>query len=322
VRGPRRTAVSVLALLCAVSGALCLVGAARPLDESTPVGLLEALGCVGVLAAAGLRLADERGAVATVHTCLAALSVLVALVAARSATAVGVVGLGPVVIALSLYAAHFLRPAARRAHVALLVVATSAGAALSQPTGVVVPWAVTVVAAVCVSEVEGGLVRRLHAAASTDPLTGLANRRAWEEQTERLLRTARATGRPLTLAVLDLDAFKAVNDTHGHAAGDALLRDLAASWTPLLRGPDVLARLSGDEFALTLPSTDADEAQVLLARLHDSHATAWCSGTATSSGDDTLSDLLSRADAGLYAHKRSRRRGSGSLPEEPASAPS
>ena len=321
MRGPRRTAVSVLALLYGVCGALCLVGAARPLAEDTPVGLLWTLGGAGVLAAAGLRLAGERGATATVHTGLAVLAVLTAVVAARSATAVGVVGLGPVVIAMGLYAAHFLHPAARRAHVAALVVATSAGAALSEPSGLLVPWGVAVVAAVSLSEVEGGLVRRLHAAASTDPLTGLANRRAWEEQTVRLLRAARATGRPLTVAVLDLDGFKAVNDTLGHAAGDALLRDLAASWTPLLRRGDVLARLGGDEFALTLPGTDADEAQALLARFQESHAAAWCSGTAASSGDDTPSGLLSRADVGLYAHKRARRRGAGALPGEPASAP-
>jgi len=306
VRGSTRTSTSVLALLYAVCAATCLAAAAWPLAEDSPTGLCWALGALGVLVAASLWAARDRCAPAVHHAALALLWLLVAVVAARSVTPAGVVGLGPVLVALALHAAHVLPARARRAHAAGALLAASAGAALSPASGFLLLWVVDLVAVVGVAEVHGHLVGRLHAAASTDPLTGLANRRDWAERSEQLLRRARATGRPLTVAVLDLDGFKAVNDTAGHAAGDALLRDLAGAWAGGLRRPDVLARLGGDEFVLTLPDTGPEEARALLDRLGRTRAVAWSSGTATSSGDDALADLLSRADAALYAAKRAR----------------
>ena len=306
MQGSTRTSTSVLALLYAVSAATCFAAAAWPLAEGSPTGLCWALGSLGTVVAVLLRLARDRCAPAVHHAGLALLWLLVALLAARSVTPAGVVGLGPVLVVLALHAAHFLPPAARRAHVAGALLAASAGAALSPASGFLLLWAVDVVAVVGVAEVHGHLVGRLRAAASTDPLTGVANRRAWAERSEQLLRRARATGRPLTVAVLDLDGFKAVNDTAGHAAGDALLRDVADAWSGGLRARDVLARLGGDEFVLALPDTGPDEARALLDRLARTRATAWSSGTATSSGGDALDDLLSRADAALYAAKRAR----------------
>jgi len=118
------------------------------------------------------------------------------------------------------------------------------------------------------------LVTRVHVGvlrerllARTDALTGAANGRTFYEvaaaEAERGLRN----GRPLTLAYLDLDHFKQLNDRLGHAAGDAALVHLVAMMRPNLRGTDLLARLGGDEFALLLPETDADAAVALLARL-------------------------------------------------------
>ena len=306
MRGTTRTSTSVLALLYAVCALTCLAAAAWPLSEDSPVGLCWSLGSFGTLAAGSLWAARDRCPPLVHHAGLALLWLLVALVAARSATPQGVVALGPVLVALALHAAHFLPVAAQRAHVAGALLAASAGAALSPASGFLLLWVVDVVAVVGVAEVHGHLVGRLHAAASTDPLTGVANRRAWAERSEQLLQRACTTGRPMTVAVLDLDGFKAVNDSAGHAAGDALLRDLAEAWTGGVRRRDVLARLGGDEFVLTLPDTGPDEAQELLDRLRGSHATTWSSGTATSTGDEALADVLARADAGLYAAKRAR----------------
>lgn len=108
-----------------------------------------------------------------------------------------------------------------------------------------------------VSRVRARLERaRLHQLLSeTDPLTGLANRRRLEEQIGRLLSLSRRLKQPLSLAVLDVDHFKRVNDEHGHATGDAVLRQLAAHLTRSFRTDTVVARIGGEEFVLGLLGT-------------------------------------------------------------------
>jgi diguanylate cyclase (GGDEF)-like protein len=100
-------------------------------------------------------------------------------------------------------------------------------------------------------------------------LTGVANPRAFLEALERELARMRRTGAPLTLAYVDLDRFKAVNDTLGHAAGDDLLCDIAQALSSALRSVDVVARLGGDEFGVLLPETTAETALVALERALD-----------------------------------------------------
>lgn len=105
--------------------------------------------------------------------------------------------------------------------------------------------------------------------ARTDPLTGLANRRAFLASLGLGLESARRHGRPFTMAYVDVDGFKAVNDRLGHAGGDALLVATSATLLASLRTVDVVARLGGDEFALFLPETEAAAARALLQRLQE-----------------------------------------------------
>lgn len=100
-----------------------------------------------------------------------------------------------------------------------------------------------------------------------DPLTGLHNSRAFHEFGDFVIASARRTGTPLTLAFIDLDNFKSVNDRMGHHEGDRILREAGALMVRHFRESDLLARLGGDEFAVLLPNTDPEAAQAALERL-------------------------------------------------------
>lgn len=151
----------------------------------------------------------------------------------------------------------------------------------------------------------GALLARLEDAAGRDALTGIANRRRWDAAVERVLREAEETRAPLALALIDLDHFKTYNDTYGHPAGDALLREFSERATALVRDVDVLARWGGEEFAVALPGCTVREAVEVLDRLRNAvPAGQTCTvGVAAWAPGMTVTDVMQRADAALYAGK-------------------
>jgi diguanylate cyclase (GGDEF)-like protein len=153
------------------------------------------------------------------------------------------------------------------------------------------------------------LVERLERLSLTDELTGLPNRRAWNDGLERELARARRGGEPLCVALLDLDRFKAFNDQRGHQAGDALLCELARSWTDLLRATDLLARYGGEEFTLAFPSWPLANALTVVDRLRAATPGGLtCSaGLTTWKEGESAQELIGRADAALYEAKRGGR---------------
>ena len=149
--------------------------------------------------------------------------------------------------------------------------------------------------------------------ASTDPLTGAANPRWFSEVTEGEMFRSRRYGRPLSLAYVDLDNFKAVNDRFGHSTGDRLLRLVAEIIAENVRPSDLVARLGGDEFVVLLPETDSDSAAVAFHRIRETLLEAlrgqgWqvtvSIGITESDGSKTVDDLISAADALMYEAKR------------------
>jgi diguanylate cyclase (GGDEF)-like protein len=307
MRGRLPARVALLASLHGSGGALCLVGALWPMTSGTPVALAGVLAAVGLLVAGVLVAVGDRLPEAGQHVLLALFSVLLALLAARSATAVGIVGLGPVLICTGLYAAHFCTVPQARAHALFATGAATVGAVLAEPTGFALPWLIAVTATVVLTEAHGRLNGRLRREASTDPLTGVANRRAWEAEAARSLARAARTAEPLTIAILDLDGFKRINDQEGHSAGDRLLRQVTDQWRTRLRTSDLLGRYGGDEFVLCLPGTDQAAAAEVLERLDGGLPIGWSVGTATARAGDSVTTLLQRADAQLYAGRRQRR---------------
>ncbi|WP_299035174.1 bifunctional diguanylate cyclase/phosphodiesterase [uncultured Pseudokineococcus sp.] len=152
-----------------------------------------------------------------------------------------------------------------------------------------------------------GLLAKKASDASLDSLTGLPNRRGLDEALDRTTRTAERTGEPLSVALLDLDGFKEVNDAGGHAAGDELLRTTATRWRAALPDHAVLARLGGDEFAVLLPGAgSAALAELLDPLVRDRRAPA-SAGVADAPAEQTPTEVLRRADAALYDAKRSGR---------------
>jgi diguanylate cyclase (GGDEF)-like protein len=152
-------------------------------------------------------------------------------------------------------------------------------------------------------------IERLARLALTDELTGLPNRRAWEEMLVRELARAARTAEPVCVAVLDLDRFKTFNDTHGHQAGDRLLHDVAQAWQRQLRLSDLIARYGGEEFAAIIPAWPAQTAAAVVERLRRATpgALTASAGVASWDGTETGAELFARADAALYAAKQTGR---------------
>jgi diguanylate cyclase (GGDEF)-like protein len=150
------------------------------------------------------------------------------------------------------------------------------------------------------------LQEQLGAMARTDALTGLPNRRAWDEALERELAQANRSGAPVCVALLDLDHFKEFNDLNGHPAGDTHLKEAASMWRARLRSADMIARYGGEEFAVLLTATDAHQAQEVIETLRacvpsDETVSA---GIAEWNGIESGTELLIRADRALYDAKR------------------
>ena len=157
-----------------------------------------------------------------------------------------------------------------------------------------------------------------HRLASTDPLTGILNRRSLKEAMEAETRRTRRHGRPLTLIMFDLDWFKAINDTYGHDQGDAVLVAVTAQIRDRLRQDDSLARWGGEEFMILLPETPLAQAVALAETLRIGLQTSPCPGVepvTASFGvtayrpDETLDEWLERVDGLVYQVKRAGRDG-------------
>jgi diguanylate cyclase (GGDEF)-like protein len=155
-------------------------------------------------------------------------------------------------------------------------------------------------------EGQAALLREL---ALVDELTGLPNRRAWSSELPLALERARRKQAPLSLAMIDLDHFKRFNDTHGHPAGDDLLRTAAAAWRGRMRLIDLLARYGGEEFIITLPDADVAQAEAIVGRLRGATplGQTFSAGIAVWDGSESIEALLERADRALYAAKQAGR---------------
>ena len=167
--------------------------------------------------------------------------------------------------------------------------------------------------------------RSLLTDAHTDSLTGVANRRGFEQYIKEAKRAARSLDTPVTLLMIDLDHFKQLNDTYGHGAGDDVLRELVRRWSGTIRSSDALARLGGEEFCILLPQTGPADAKMVAEKLRmrssEQPIAVYASSgptqirvtisvgmaTARSLALVDIEELLRRADDALYEAKRKGR---------------
>lgn len=153
--------------------------------------------------------------------------------------------------------------------------------------------------------------------ANTDPLTGLDNRRAFMTKAQGEYERARRYARPLGILQIDIDHFKAINDSHGHHSGDEILRVVGLICRASLRSADIAGRLGGEEFAILLPEAPLAEARIIGERLRSmiEAESGWNRGrevdltvsigaTELCCSDHHINDALRRADAALYEAKR------------------
>jgi diguanylate cyclase (GGDEF)-like protein len=161
-------------------------------------------------------------------------------------------------------------------------------------------------------------ISELEARVDIDPLTDVLNRRGFERELKRSLAYVKRYGASVALVYLDLDDFKPVNDRHGHAAGDAVLKEVAKALTRHVRASDTVARLGGDEFAVLLWNLGAPDAVAKAAMLEaavyeiplrfgeSSLAVGASAGLALLGALDEPAEVLARADAAMYARKAER----------------
>ncbi|GIE86378.1 GGDEF domain-containing protein [Actinoplanes regularis] len=146
---------------------------------------------------------------------------------------------------------------------------------------------------------------QLRALARSDELTGLPNRRAWNDELPHALERARRGAESVAVAIVDLDHFKHFNDTFGHPAGDRLLKAASAAWHGTLRKVDLIARYGGEEFVVLLPGADAAHGHFVLTRMLavTPLGQTFSAGLAVWNGEETSDELLQRADEALYLAK-------------------
>ncbi len=183
-------------------------------------------------------------------------------------------------------------------------------ALLGVSTGLLVQGDVTLLTALSLAAMIGGLsvvTRRLvlrASSASRDPLTGLTNRRGFDQALQDVIRAVSRAGVPMSAALLDLDHFKTINDTEGHDAGDRVLRTVAKVWRSALPTTAVLARHGGDEFALLLPGLGGPAALELVQQIRAQHPDIGMScGVAEHEPGESGAQLMRRADLALYTAK-------------------
>ncbi len=303
--GQHRARTTALAAMFLAGACMSMTTTALAPDRTGETLLAAAFGFTGFPTAFLLLRHGHRLPPWSIHLLLATGAVIVSMGAVLSQDPGVTVATTALYVWVVLYAAAFYDWRTATAHFGvvaccLTVVLTVTHA--TQPVGVMVFIMGTAAVA---AGVIGWLARQLQTMASTDLLTGLPNRQAFEGLLPREVARANRDGTPLCLAVVDIDGFKEINDSHGHQVGDEILAELPVHWQRALRDGDLLARVGGDEFVVLLPDCRLEDAAAVLARMSEAGSPGCSVGVACLGEGEPGEGLLYRADQALYRAKRS-----------------
>lgn len=298
-----------LAALFAFKAFICLTTVVYPLSPAEPVGLVGAAGLSGLVAAVCVWVFGARIPLLGYELLVAGGSLTTSWLIAHAATSGGMMIGAFAYPWIAIYAAHFFPRRGVIAQGALISVGFGVALGLDGLPDAAIYWMIVTVTIWSICLMLGSLSESMRRQAGSDQLTGLLNRGGFRTAALRERALADRTGAPLTLAVIDLDGFKQINDRDGHAAGDRLLAGLAREWRLRVRPGDILARHGGDEFVLLLPATTPAGAETVLARLRDERdPVGWSVGVSEWSPGESLEEPMARADRCLYGVKSEQRR--------------
>lgn len=297
-----------LALLFMFKGLVCLAVVVFPISPTEPVELIGGAGLLAFLGASGVWLLARRLPTIGFGVLAACGSLVTSAMVAHAATYGGMMVAAFSYPWIAIYSAHFFPRRAVLAQGSLISVGFGVGLLIGGLPDAGVYWAIVTVTIWSICLVLGHLSESLRRQADTDPLTGLLNRNGFLTAATREHAIAQRSGNRLTLAVLDLDDFKQINDLRGHVVGDRVLADLGRAWRERLRTGDILARHGGDEFVLLLPATSPESAAAVLERLHSDHLpVTWSVGIGEWLPRESLGECIARADTHLYSVKNTLR---------------
>lgn len=287
-----------------LGGVGALIAVISPFSPHAPVHVNAAIGALACVIALWLWLWGARLPLVAFEVVIAVAILMQSTAIAAATTRGGVTITAFMYTWIAVYAAHFFSPRAVAMEMALIVSSFTAGLMIDGLSNVLLAWLVVTSTVCTLGFVLSRLNESLRRQAGTDHLTGLPNRSGFLAAAMRERAIAERSKAPLCVAVLDLDGFKQVNDSHGHAAGDRLLAEVAQAWRERLRAGDVLARHGGDEFVLLLPGTSSGEAGDALERLRVPHLPIdWSAGVSEWLPGEDLDECLAKADRDLYAVK-------------------
>ena len=303
MRGP----VWTMALITATKSIGLLAVVLSPVHEP-PVVPAQDFACVTLLLIT-LFLANPWWQVPTwfLHFCVTFGAVLIAILLIQAKTPGTLVGNALSVVAYAAYAAIWFPLGQAIEHIVILIGAAAIGMFVANPIDAAVSvWVPTAESAVLLAGVIYLLVRRIHSLATRDPLTRTLNRAGLQATVDH---RAAQDGREVecSLAVIDLDDFKALNDSQGHAAGDAMLASVAETMRNSLRAGDIIARSGGDEFLIVL-ALPTEEAALVLQRIVGELPIGASYGVASLRDFRRFEEAVAVADAAMYVDKARKER--------------
>jgi diguanylate cyclase (GGDEF)-like protein len=296
----------VLAVLFLGAGALAILATFFPLSNTAPTGLTLAVGIGSEVVGTGLLLARRPlpGPVLKTFTIVGflALSFLIS----NSTTQLGTALTAVPYMWFCVFFGAYLEPREARMQILLLCACFGVALLVSEVPTSLSLWVIYSATFVVTTEALLASNHALRVRARLDPLTGLLNRRGFEEAVEPILALRERSGGPVSLVVIDLDGFKKVNDSRGHLEGDRILARVADAWMKIKREPDVVGRFGGDEFIVALPFTSREQAIPVIERFAAADPTPWSYGLVEVEPRESFTSAVRRADRALYDAKEAR----------------